>query len=322
LNATGESDIRNHYDRISSEQTNNVQPKINPLDEILIRSTFGSRDKSIFYNWDPLWQMTDKEKAEIAYNKAQAFKIDNDSHLINMDALRKGRINQLVEDGVYPGLEDAIEEFGEEPEDAGVDPTALAIQRLRLAPPANGGGLPGGNPQQRALPPPRRDGISTRMGDAIPKPLCIYRELTASSARGLQQWAESAGFPVSLLVKPFYVEIFESDIPVDWMQLGSDDWGPDGNNELVVSAGGPRVVEKTEEGIALLFASNRLRYRHESLCAQAFNSEYGNDPGFECAILLVEASGNLDLSKIEPYRGELRFGPEIFEKPDDEEEAA
>jgi hypothetical protein len=35
--------------------------------------------------------------------------------LINPDVLRKVRINQLVEDNFYPGLQDAVDELGEEP---------------------------------------------------------------------------------------------------------------------------------------------------------------------------------------------------------------
>ena len=86
---------------------------MNRLDEVLIRHTFGRRDPDIFYEWNSLWQMSDTEKADVALKKAQAFKIDVDCGLIPPEALAKGRESQLIEDGTYPGLEAAIEEFQE-----------------------------------------------------------------------------------------------------------------------------------------------------------------------------------------------------------------
>jgi phage-related protein (TIGR01555 family) len=110
LSATGESDIRNYYDRVASDQENDLTPTINRLDEVLIRTALGDRDPSIYYEWTPLWQMSEEEKADVALKKAQTFKIDHDAGLIDPEALRIGRQSQLIEDGVYPGLEQALEE--------------------------------------------------------------------------------------------------------------------------------------------------------------------------------------------------------------------
>ncbi len=110
MNATGESDYTNYLDRIAAGQELELRPTLEPLDECIIRSALGSRPEEIHYTWAPLWQMSEKDKAEIAGKKAQAFKIDVDSGLIPDSALSKARINQLVEDGFYPGLEAAIEE--------------------------------------------------------------------------------------------------------------------------------------------------------------------------------------------------------------------
>ncbi len=110
MNATGESDIRNYYDKLASEQAVRLTPTIQRLDEVLIRHVFGDRDPDIHYDWRPLWQMDEKEKAAIAYQKAQAYQIDVNAGLINPDALRQGRENQLIEDGFYPGFDSALEE--------------------------------------------------------------------------------------------------------------------------------------------------------------------------------------------------------------------
>ena len=117
MNATGDSDIRNYYDRLQSDQKIRIQPVLSRLDEVLLRHVFGDRDEDIHYGWRPLWQMDDIQKAAIGLQKAQAHKIDVDNGLINPDVLREARVNQLIEDGVYPGLEAAIDEHDIEPDE-------------------------------------------------------------------------------------------------------------------------------------------------------------------------------------------------------------
>jgi hypothetical protein len=113
----GEEDLRNYYDNCATEQKNEVAPRLAMLDQVLMRSALGRDDPNIHYEWNPLWQMSDDEKAKIALAKAQATQIYATIGIINEDAFRQGVINQLVEDGTYPGLDDAIEEFGDEPEE-------------------------------------------------------------------------------------------------------------------------------------------------------------------------------------------------------------
>lgn len=112
LTATGESDVRNYYDRISAEQKNDLSPAIERLDEIIIRSALGQRDEDIYYDWRPLWQQSPGEKADVALKKAQTFKIHLDSSLLPDEAMANALVNQLTEDGTYPGLEKEIEAAG------------------------------------------------------------------------------------------------------------------------------------------------------------------------------------------------------------------
>jgi len=116
MNATGESDIRNYYDRLSSEQNTKYTPTLAPLDEVLIRHTFGSRDPSIHYEWNPLWQEDNATKATIAFTKAQAFNIHMNSGLLDANVLKQGLENQLIEDGLYPSLDQLIDEANVEPD--------------------------------------------------------------------------------------------------------------------------------------------------------------------------------------------------------------
>ena len=120
LNATGEHDTRNYYDKIKSEQNTVLRPAMTTLDEVLIRSALGSRPDEIFYEWKSLWQMNETEMADLAKKKADTFQIDVTTGLIDSNALRIGRENQLIEDGTYPGLEQTLldQEAGDVPTEA------------------------------------------------------------------------------------------------------------------------------------------------------------------------------------------------------------
>ena len=82
------------------------------LDECIINSALGSRPAEIYYNWNSLWQTTDKERADIGKTVADTIKTLADSQLFNPDVLSKAAENMLIERSVMPGLEAAIEEFG------------------------------------------------------------------------------------------------------------------------------------------------------------------------------------------------------------------
>ena len=110
LNATGDSDLQNYYDRIASDQDLRLTPALEKLDLSIIQSALGKQDKDVWYEWRSLWQMTDAEKAEIAHKKATTAKVDADTGLVPFEALVQGRCNQLIEDASYPGLEAAIED--------------------------------------------------------------------------------------------------------------------------------------------------------------------------------------------------------------------
>ena len=113
LNSTGEADLRNYYDRVQAMQELDVGPAIGLLDECLIRSALGSRPAEIHYIWNTLWQPTAAEQSEIGKRAAETVKILGETKLWHADALSKAATTMLVEQSVLPGLEAAVEEFGE-----------------------------------------------------------------------------------------------------------------------------------------------------------------------------------------------------------------
>ncbi|MGL4968470.1 MAG: DUF1073 domain-containing protein [Inquilinus sp.] len=113
LNATGEGDIRNYYDRIAAEQRVTLGPALRRLDEALILSALGSRPPEIRFEWAPLWQLGAGEAAAIGKTKAETSSLYAASGLIPPEVLARAVRNQVVEDGTYPGIEAAFGGAGE-----------------------------------------------------------------------------------------------------------------------------------------------------------------------------------------------------------------
>lgn len=117
LNSTGESDLRNYYDMISALQENELEPWIERLDEVIIRHALGDRPEDVQYDWRSLWQMSDKELADIAKTEAETTAIYSKNSLVDPFVLNAGVKNQLIERGNYPGIEQAFDEHEDEGRD-------------------------------------------------------------------------------------------------------------------------------------------------------------------------------------------------------------
>lgn len=291
MNSTGESDLRNYYDRVSAGQTLEMGPAMMRLDEALIRSGTGARDPGIHYDWNPLWQLSESDKATIFKTKADAARTiagtgGASEPLMPIEALSDALVNELIEDGSLAGLEGAMEEYGKlsEQDDEGEDEAAA------IAPPA-------------LQPNP----IETQ--DAAPRTLCVQRKLL--NAADLIAWAKAQGFATT--VDDPHVTIAYSRRPVDWMKAG-EPWSNDKNGTLTVPAGGARIIEALGDkgAVVLLFNSSELSWRHEAIKRDAEAS--WDFPSYQPHVTITYAGGDLDLSKIEPFRGKLQFGPEIFEE--------
>jgi hypothetical protein len=147
MNSTGDSDTRNYYDRLAADQVVKYTPALQRLDEVMIRHTFGSRDPDITYKWNPLYQLSDTDKADAELKAAQAFKIDVDSGIISPHVLQAGRQGHLVTSGwLYPGIQTAISDEAEWDAEAGLESSRSASKPAapgKDEPPPNTGGEPG-----------------------------------------------------------------------------------------------------------------------------------------------------------------------------------
>ncbi|WP_343649475.1 phage portal protein [Stenotrophomonas sp.] len=278
LNASGDSDLRNYYDRISSNQELVLQPALQILDECLIRSALGSRPQEVFYNWRSLWQTTDTERAAIGKTTAETIMTISETRLLPDEVMSTVAVNMLTEAGVAPGLEAEMLEYGQA---TPPDPAATEDDEKRAA--------------------------GTTVKDAEPRSLYVSRKVV--NAGEIAAWAREQG--IGDLREDLHVTVAYSRQTFDWIKAGNaNEWGTDGKDQLVIPEGGPRAVEPLGGlSAVLLFASSQLCWRHESIIRAGGSHDY---PDYTPHISLTKAP--IDLSKVEPYRGRIVLGPEIFEE--------
>ncbi len=123
MNSTGESDLRNYYDNLASQQNTDLSPKMKRLDSIIYASLFGKPPEKdeLSFTWNPLWQMTEEEQANLENVKADRDLKYMDANVINEIMIA----TELMESGTYSTidakylkeLEKTIDEMEEEQEE-------------------------------------------------------------------------------------------------------------------------------------------------------------------------------------------------------------
>lgn len=318
LTATGESDIRNYYDSIAAWQGNVLSPALIRLDEVLLRSALGARPDNLFYNWNSLWQITEAEEADIALKKAQAFKIDVDAAILPSSVLRESRASQLVDDGTYPAFEAEYDEWKQQQADLAAQGTEVNLQATAS---------PDVTAENQNTAVPAATTPKPMMGDqkwrqrllADAKPRSLYVRRDVVNSKDILAWAKAQGFTTTVPADELHVTITYSREPVDWIKMGNAiDPYPSDNSDvsnLVIAAGGPRTVESLgpDGAIVLMFASSRLCWRHHDMIREGGASwDYGDN--YQPHITITYRGAGVGLANVEPYKGEIIFGPEIFEE--------
>jgi phage-related protein (TIGR01555 family) len=123
LSATGESDMRNYYDRVKAAQEAKFRGPIEKLYPVLCLSTFGKPVEDFHVDFKPLWQMTDTEKSAIELNEANRDHIRLDDGVVTEGLLAR----ELKSKRTYSMMEDKDVQLAEklalQPK---VDPDVLA----------------------------------------------------------------------------------------------------------------------------------------------------------------------------------------------------
>lgn len=116
LNSTGEGDLRTYYDGIKKQQKRTLTMPVRIIYEIMARSLGVSLKEGFSFRFKSLWQMNEKEKADVAKTKTEtilgAF---NDGVIKRMTALQELR-EQSRDTGVFSNITDEdIEDAEDEP---------------------------------------------------------------------------------------------------------------------------------------------------------------------------------------------------------------
>lgn len=272
LSNGGDVDLRNYYDGVKAKQKLQISPMLAPLDEIMIRNALGDRPDDLWYDWRPLWQPSEKERAETQKIRAETFAIELNTGALAEEPLAKSYINGAIESGLYPGYEQAI---ADAPEDDG-----LATE------------------QEQAEETARQAALSVeQLGDAAPRTLYVRRDVVNRAE--ITKWAKSQGF--TDIVPDLHVTITYSRAPVDWFKMGST-W----DEEMTLPKGGARQMETFGEAKVLLIQSNMLQWRHEEMVGNGASFDF---PEYQPHITI--SYGDMP-DNVEPYQGKIVLGPEIF----------
>lgn len=307
LNSTGESDLQNYYDMIASKQAD-VQEMMERLDEALIRHALGDMPDDVKYEWMPLWQMSEKDKAEIASKKADAVSKYLATGLFMDEEFRPAVADMIIEDGFLPTLDQHMlsdDEWAAKAEEEAAAQAEQMQQQLEAsgaggnapAPAKGGGGL-------KLIQGGKTDAIM----DAEPRTLYVHRKV--KNAAAIVSWAKEQGFATTLPASDLHVTVCYSRKPIDWFSV----W-PSGDylQEIKIGKGGARQMAVFGDAVVLLFASTDLIFRHEAF--EHAGASWDHEE-YQPHITITYDKGSVDIGSIEAYQGEIILGPEIFEEID------
>jgi hypothetical protein len=115
MSSTGDGELKNYYDRIKADQELKLREPLEKLMDVVVRSALGSRPDDCQFRFRPLYQMSEKDKADIFKTKADAARVlaggGDDLPLVPIEALSDSLINSFIEAGDLPGLEAAMQEL-------------------------------------------------------------------------------------------------------------------------------------------------------------------------------------------------------------------
>lgn len=289
MNSTGTSDMKNYHDRIQSMQELELQPAMRRLDECIERSA-GVVDPAVYYRWSPLEQMSEKERAEIFKTTADAARqlvgTGTGQEIVPREAVSDALVNRLVEDGVLPGLDAAMKQYGTLAEQ---EPSEEELAAAAAAQAAKNNDV---TRVQRAA------------NDAAPRTLYVRRDVL--NRADILAWAKEQGF--TNVVPDLHVTIAYSRQPVDWFAMG-ESW----STKIEIAAGGPRQMEgmgPDGKYKALLITARELVWRHREFVELGASWDW---PEYQPHIS-IQIGGDVDLTKVTPYQGKIILGPEIFEE--------
>ena len=127
LNATGDSDLRTYYDNINSKQNSTMLEGVDKIVKVMWRSVFGNAaPDDLEWDFNPLWQMSALDKANIAKLNAETIIGVHEAGLMSTQTAMKELRQSSQETGLFSNITDeeiANAEDIDPPDPALEDPT-------------------------------------------------------------------------------------------------------------------------------------------------------------------------------------------------------
>lgn len=102
MNATGESDLENFYDKIDSIRNGVMADTLDVTDAMINQTLFGRQFDDWSYEWEPLWQASELEQSQVT-----SARIDSLIKLHSSGVFTSALVaRQLHEDGVFNALDE------------------------------------------------------------------------------------------------------------------------------------------------------------------------------------------------------------------------
>lgn len=135
----------------------------------------------------------------------------------------------------------------------------------------------------------------------------LYVNRPLLNGEDVVKWAKSVGFKTTLDPSEMHVTIAFSKEPVDWDQFEPAE-------KHLSIAGGKRSIRQFEGGATVLvFESELLHKRWEEFKDGGASYDF---PEYHSHVTISYKAEDLDVSKVDPYMGALKFGAEEFKVPD------
>lgn len=149
---------------------------------------------------------------------------------------------------------------------------------------------------------------STRWENKVAKsdePRTLYISRKVINADAIIAWAKAQGFKTTFKAEDLHVTVAYSKAPLDWFDI------PHGISRVSIPAGGPRAVQRLGDAgaVVLRFNSASLADRWKELRQLGASWDYDS---YRPHITITMEAGNLDLSKVEPFAGEILLGIEHY----------
>lgn len=277
LNSTGESDLQNYYDRLKGEQEGKLMPAFEQINAVLIPSALGGTREEFEMEFNPLWQLTEKEQVEMDGQKVVALQGLSAGGHVPDKVMKEVTQNIMSDSATFAGASKAYEGL-----------TAAEFNEMS-------GGDPSTEEMEEAL----------QIGDSRPMSLYVHRKVTNSA--DIVAWAKSQGFKTTLEADDLHVTIAYSRAQLDWHKCGQS-W----EETITIPAGGPRSVERFgSSAIVLEISADTLGWRHQQIMRAGGTNDF---PEYRPHITISFNAEGVDIEKLEPFQGKIELGPEIFQK--------